>query len=395
MATINDIPFKSFKGSKNNIRLLEIQPGYINDPISCRLVNAQLSPDLEFIGLSALVGDLEATEDIWISQRRIAIPANLGQALRYARAAFLAPPKEPATADGRSSSSSLSEKEKDQPRPITRGSDPAVTGTSPPSPCLLRPPRWGSRRPRRPSALFEAIRAAASRAPLLRVWVDTLCVDAADGEERAGRAATAAAYRAARTVVGWLGAPDATSDQALDAVEAFDAAMPRGFGSVAHQRAHPEHYAPHWAWLDAVDVPDRDAVRSAPADLTLDELLALPVFCAVRAFATRPYFQRPWILEELRTAAAPAFLLGDAVVSWRKVLRMNHVMEELYDRGSNSLPVEFTRSVVFFPLCTVYILLEEFNKIRDIVDQDDTTTASSAEIALRKLRIKKSVESVL
>lgn len=61
------IDYKPINIAKNETRLLEIETGHsIDDPIRSRLVNVKITNDVEFIGLSALWGNPDETEAIWI-----------------------------------------------------------------------------------------------------------------------------------------------------------------------------------------------------------------------------------------------------------------------------------------------------------------------------------------
>ncbi|ROW03713.1 hypothetical protein VMCG_05368 [Cytospora schulzeri] len=356
------IPFHPLNCNKSEIRLLEIQPARdaLNDTLVCRLVNVPLTEDLEFIGLSALVGDPAVTEDIRINHRRVSIPSNLGQALRHVRAVF-----RPSTPP-RSSHSSAETLEQDGRLIISRE---APIKTVPFKPA----PRW----------LISLMQGARSILPdprhqtrtvgteCLRLWTEILCINSRDPQESSHRRDNvAAAYSSAKMVVGWLGLKDSSSEMVIGTIHTIDAAMPRRFGSPVDREQHPEHYAPHYVWM-------KDLMHLWTLPPGLQRLEEWPTYAAMHAFMSRPYFQREWILNEIALARFPAFLLGDTILSWKQVLRMNRATEELVDHGASMFPEDFRKALNFFPLSTVYTLLGDLEK-RQAAEGDVDDTASSA-----------------
>lgn len=360
------IPFHPLKSSKSEIRLLEIHPARdaVDDTIVCRLVNVALTEDLEFIGLSALLGDSTVTEDIRINHRRIAVPSNLGQALRHVRAVFL--PSTPAIVPRSSHSSAETQDQETQ----LIGTQEAHATNPPAKPA----PRWlvslmrGVR-----SILPDPRQQTRSFGPEpLRLWTDSLCINSRDPHELSHRRETVTmAYGSAKMVVGWLGLKDESSDMVLGTIHTIDAAMPRRFGTAEDRVQHPEHYAPHYSWM-------KDMMQLWTLPPAIQRLEEWPTYVAMHAFMSRPYFQREWILNEIATAKFPAFLLGDSIVSWKQVVRMNRATEELADNGASVFPEEFRKALNFFPLSTVYTLLVELEKRETSEGDADDQISSTA-----------------
>lgn len=359
------IPFQPLKSNKSEIRLLEIHPARdpINDTVVCRLVNVPLTEDLEFIGLSALLGDSTVTEDIRINHRRIVIPANLGQALRHVRAVFL-----PSTPGGVPRSSHSSAETQDQETKLIG------TQEAPPRSAPVKPaPRWLVSLMRGVRSILPDARqqARSSGTEPLRLWTDSLCINSRDPQELSHRRETVTvAYGSAKMVVGWLGHKDDSSELVLETIHTIDAAMPPRFGTAEDREQHPEHYAPHYSWM-------KDMMHLWTLPQGIQSLEEWPTYVAMHAFMSRPYFQREWILDEIATARFPAFLLGDSILSWKQVVRMNRATEELVDNGASVFPEEFRKALNFFPLSTVYTLLVELEK-RQAAEGDGDDKASSA-----------------
>lgn len=354
------IPFPPLRPNTSEIHLLEIQPARdaLNDTLVCRLVNVQLTKDLEFIGLSALVGDPTVTEDIRINNRKVSVPANVGQALRHVRAVFrpYSPPR----------SSHSSADTHDQDGQLIHSREAPARAAKP-------APRW----------LVSLMRGARSILPdprhqtrhagteCLRLWTESLCINSRDPHESSHRRETVATvYNSAKMVVGWLGLKDSSSEVVIGTIHTIDAAMPRQFGSPVDREQHPEHYAPQYVWM-------KDLMHLWTLPPGLQTLEEWPTYAAMHAFMSRPYFQRDWILNEIALARFPAFLLGDTILSWKQVLRMNRATEELVDHGASVFPEEFRKALNFFPLGTVYTLLADLEK-RQAAEGDVDDTASSA-----------------
>ncbi|KAH7268385.1 hypothetical protein B0J15DRAFT_230839 [Fusarium solani] len=333
------VPYRSLDPSGTEVRLLELHPastGNINERLVCRLVHERLSDSSDFIGLSSLFGDINVTEAIQVNGTRVVLPANVAQALRYVRAVFLAPsPPTPC-----SSSSDLRE-EKRYEAPL------------PPPPPPKKAPSWLR-------SLFRGVRNAFAEPskgarPPLRIWLDTLCINRRDAREEAERRShMARAYRHAKMVVGWLGPKDSTSDLAIEIIRAWDKCMPLTFGEPGDRELHPENYAPTLQWMGPVahlsDIPEG-----------ITDPREVPNYKAISEFLNRPYFRNTWMLDDMTMARFPAFLLGDDIVSWMQILRLNRVNEDIKDHGADMFPDHLRHLLEYMPLGSVYTFLKEFD----------------------------------
>ncbi|KAK7423491.1 hypothetical protein QQX98_000948 [Neonectria punicea] len=365
---------------RNEVRLLELQPAPTNDiheRVVCRFVHEPLDDSPEFIGLSALYGDVTVTESIVLNGSRVAIPMDLAEALRYVRAVFLAP--SPPTPD--SSCPDLPNLPDVHARPRQEAPPPL-----PPK----KPPGWLR-------SLFKNVRymlaeppksgSARGRRPPLRIWLDLLCINRRDAREEAEqRAHTALAYRHARMVVGWLGPRDATSDLAIEIIRAWDKCMPASFGEPGDREAHPENYAPIMQWMGPVahlsDIPEG-----------ITDPREVPSYKAILSFLNRPYFRNTWILEDMAMARFPAFLVADEIVSWMQVLRLNRVNEDIKDHGASMFPDELRPLLEYMPLGSVYAFLKEFDTRQRMEGNapamltNTTTSSTRSSSSLKGLRM--------
>ncbi|ROW17334.1 hypothetical protein VPNG_01325 [Cytospora leucostoma] len=365
----NSVLFQSLRTNECEIRLLEVQTARVtlSSTVVCRLVNVPLTEDLEFIGLSALVGDPTVTEDIQIDHRRISVPLNIGQALRHVRGVFL-----PSATLPRSSCSPTGTQSHEK-QLIQAPESPVKIGAVTSIP--IKPaPRWLVNLMRGVRSILPDSRHQNrhARPEPLRLWTESLCINTQNPQELSQRRETIfKVYSSAKMVVGWLGLKDDSSEMVIETMHTIDAAMPPRFGSPEDRELHPEHYAPHHVWMK--DMMHLWALP--PGTQSLEEW---PIYVAMHAFMSRPFFQREWILNEIALARYPAFLLGDTILSWRHVVRMNRATEELADHGASVFPEEFRKALNFFPLTTVYTLLIELEKRQPAQgDRDDISTSTA------------------
>lgn len=340
-AGVTLIRYQPLDRGGNEIRLLEVRPtstNDINDRVVCRLVHERPSELSEFIGLSSLYGDIAVTEPILLNGSQIAIPAHLAQAMRYLRRVF------PGAAG--------------QPTPSSSTTDIH---------CATRidEPRTPKKTPSWLRSLLKNVRhkfpdphgssSSRDRTPPLRIWLDLLCINRRDArEESERRSQMARAYRHAKMVVGWLGPRDSTSDLAIDIIQAWDKCMPASFGEPGDREAHPENYAPRLQWMGPVA-----HLSHIPEDIT--DPRDVPSYKAISDFLNRPYFRNAWLLDDMAMARFPAFLLGDDIVSWMQILRLNRVNEEIKDHGADMFPDELRPLLDYLPLGSVYTFLKDFD----------------------------------
>ncbi|KAJ1333155.1 HET domain-containing protein [Microdochium nivale] len=310
------LQYRKLDWSKGEMRFLELRPaahGSIEDSVVCRMVHLPLDEGVDFIAISSLLGETPDTEKIQVNGYAVSIPIHIAQALRHARAVFA-----PHAQRSHSSSSSGS----------------------------------GSSRPRWLQHLLKHFGSHGGHGhqqeQVLRIWTDSLCLNAEDRRERAQqRSIMGRVYWKAQTVVGWVGLKIEQTDAGIRLIRDFDDAMPATFHEPGDRVLHPEYYSPYHEWARSV-VHHFDPV--APGGLGTADFLA------------RSFFKRRWIIEEMALAKVATFLIGDAIVSWNQLLRLNLAMEEFKDYPSNVCPPETRPAIHDFPLETIHALLDEFER---------------------------------
>lgn len=340
-SSTRQLNYKNLSRDRNEVRLLEIQPASdLNDIIVARLVNRQLTPELEFIGVSALYGDTDISEKVQIDNKRIAIPANLGQALRHVRAVFSQSDISSNASEGEGSSMEVRKSKESRPE--------------------KRPPRWLGNILRSLGFQRPEVDRAKNQSSILLVWLEAVCINRRDArEQKEQNRMMSAAYRNAKAVVGWLGPKDDTSDRAVNVIRTCDRALPHHFGTPEDKELHPENYAPDYVWMEQIK-----HLWELPEGVT--DLREQANFTALAKFLQRSYFQRDWILSELAMGTFPTFLVGEEIVSWSEVLRWNRCNEELIDVATAHFPEQYRKDIdTFIPLGTVYTMLKEFERRRD------------------------------
>lgn len=147
-------------------------------------------------------------------------------------------------------------------------------------------------------SLELALRALRSATSDVDIWIDALCIDQSNLQERNRQLARIEkVYDNASIVVSYVGEPDEDSDKALDFMLAMQMPMAR----------HDENG--NWTFSRETD------------------LAAVPALCAaLYRFLSRPYFQRIWILQELSVATVNSVMCGK---------RVDITFEQLYRASSN------------------------------------------------------------
>ncbi|KAM0252371.1 hypothetical protein ACHAQJ_007754 [Trichoderma viride] len=310
------IVYRRLDPSKREIRLLEIHCARnISDPVECKLITTRLTDDLEFIALSSLYGDAAATERIWVSGQPSNITTHLAGALKNIRAVFYP---------------TISRRFQRTPARRPHGA-----------------PRWLRQ-------LFGISGGPALEARTLRVWVDLICVDQCDEQERQRQTLDMRQiYKSAELVIGWLGEKSENTDAGMAVLGEIEDIMPARFGDPGDREAHPEDYAPEHRWAKNILHLWTPSIEGmAPFEM--------PYWIGYVDFMTRQYFQRRWILEEIALARFPAFLIGDTIVPWKQVLRLNRMMEEFRHNPSDVYPQYLKPAIAELPLETSHKLLDEF-----------------------------------
>ncbi|KAK8044071.1 hypothetical protein PG993_004095 [Apiospora rasikravindrae] len=359
MAT-GTIKYRKLNRSKNEIRLLELLPA--SDaiaPVVCRMITVPLSDDLEYLALSSLYGDHNDLSRIVVDDRQVLITTHLAQALKHVRTVFF-----PSLIRRQQEQAAIVAAQQKQQRQKRQRQQ---SGTGGP-----RAPRW----------LVSLLKGVNSILPSpedeantpLRIWVDALCINQADDYEKdRQRSGIAAIYGSAKMVVGWVGLKTPQTDAGLAAMHEIHNAMPKHWGDPEDEAEHPEDYSPTHRWTRNVAHiwADRES-DGAPA-------FSLEHWVGAADFLHRPYFQRRWILEEIALARYPTFLIGDAIVSWKLILRINRFMEEFKEKESDVFPARLRSAIAEMPLGTIHALLDEFAKRRKSENMASLDTTKTSE----------------
>lgn len=283
------IPYRRLDPSKREIRLLEIQSARnISDPVECRLVTVRLGDEPDYIALSSLYGEASETDRIFIGGRPVTITRHLVQALKHVRAVFYP---------------TVSQRFQRTPAKKPHGA-----------------PRWlkwllGANGIQAKDGEYDRPRS-------LRVWLDLICVNQADDLEKSKQLTEMRSiYRSAELVVGWLGEKSENTDIAMATLGEIEDAMPPHWGDPGDREKHPEDYSPTHRWAESITHLWSEGPNG-------EVPFRLPHWVGCNDFMGRQYFQRRWILEEIAMARFPTFLIGDTIVPWKQVLRLNRMMEE-------------------------------------------------------------------
>lgn len=337
MAT-GTIKYRKLNRGKNEIRLLELLPAHdAMAPVVCRLVTVPLTEDLEYLALSSLYGDHNDASRIVVDDRQVLITTHLAQALKHVRTVFF--PSLIRRQQEQAAIIAAQEKQQRQKRGRQQ------SGAAP------RVPRWLV-------SLLKGVNSILPNSPEeeantpLRIWVDVLCINQADeGEKERQRSGIAQIYGSAKMVIGWVGLKSPETDAGLAAMHEIHSVMPRHWGDPDDEQKHPEDYSPQHRWARSVAHIWTDRESDGTPAFKLDH------WVGATDFLHRPYFQRRWILEEIALAQYPTFLIGDAIVSWKLILRMNRFMEELKEKPSDIFPAHLRSAMAEMPLGTVHALL--------------------------------------
>lgn len=289
--------YRRLDPNKQEIRLLELHPARgINDIVEARLVTVRLTDKPDFIALSSLYGDPSDTDKVFVAGRPVELPAHLVQALKHVRAVFYP---------------TISCRYQRRPARKPHGA-----------------PRWLRQLLGLPSSKDRI----SSEPRMLRIWLDIICVNQGDDHEKSRQLVEMRnIYRAAELVVGWLGVKMEHTDAAMSCLADIEDAMPAHWGDPGDREKRPEDYSPTHRWAKSI-------AHHWAYGPNGESPFSMPHWIGCNDFMSRQYFQRRWILEEISMARFPSFLIGDIIVPWKQVLRLNRMMEEFKYQPSDIWP---------------------------------------------------------
>jgi hypothetical protein len=299
------------------------------------MVTASLRDEVEYIALSSLYGDPKAVENILVDGQRVGVPANVAAGIRHVRAVFL-----PALIYSKAEANG-------KPVQLERKGGP---------------PRWLVHALRHVRSIFPSDDSPQEKP--LRLWLDALCINHGDARETKEQLVhMGQVYRQAKVVVGWLGPADENSEMGIDTIKFVNDVMPPNWGDDEDKLQHPENYSPQHEWFKHIAhfwaEPDGDSATDVDESLPDNQN-----WLAVAHFLNRDYFNRSWILGEMGMARYPTFLAGTKILSWKHILRLTRLIEEMRDTESDIFPAKLRPMVHQFPLAIVYDFLADFEKRR-------------------------------
>lgn len=340
------VVFRKLDASKNEIRLLELQPANsIDQPPVCRLINVPLTETVEYLAISCALSETE-TENVVINNKKVSLPATLGQVLRHIRAAFL----DPTTKADRAQS----------PYKEKKG-----------------PPNWLVQALKNVRSIFpdappKGTFGANGQATLL-VWLEPLCINRRNQQETDQQLThMAMVYRSAQVVVGWLGLKSELTDVGLEVLQDVEAAFPAHFGEPEDKMLHPENYAPTHQWLNKIAYLWEHGLEG-------------PYYPALLDFTERPLFHRTWLIDEIAMARYPAFLIGDRIVPWKQVIMLNRLLEELTNESA-VFPSGLRPVAQSWPLGTIYTMLRHYEERQKLEDEGTTKLGALKQYEIDKQR---------
>ena len=132
-------------------------------------------------------------------------------------------------------------------------------------------------------------------------WIDAICIDQENIEERGSQVAIMAnIYQAASTVIIWLGEEDEFTSDACTVIDRLSKVSSDRYSVIK-----PTH------WWD--QGPTLRKIGTKPIDFRN--------WLGFLAFMNRPWFKRAWIVQELILAKLPVIVCGSVVILWETVSR--------------------------------------------------------------------------
>ncbi|KAK6088103.1 Heterokaryon incompatibility protein 6, OR allele 13 [Seiridium cupressi] len=345
------VVFRKLDPLKSEIRLLELQPADgIDQPPVCRLIDVALTDKLEYLAIACSHSET-SSEHIFINSKKVTVPATLGQVLRHVRAVFL--------------DSSAREDRSRSPNKEKKG-----------------PPNWLVQAMKNVRSIFpdpQKGRYEGDGPGTLLIWLEPLCINRRNPQETAQQLThMAMVYRSAQIVVGWLGLKSELTDVALETLQQVEAVFPPHFGEPEDRKLHPENYAPQHQWLQKIDY-------------LWEHGLDGPYYPALLDFTERPLFHRTWLIDEIAMSRYPAFLLGDRIVSWKQVITLNRLLEELKDNESAVFPPGLRPVAQSWPLGTIYTMLKHYEERKRKEEEEEYVETG----VLREFEMKKQREQAI
>jgi hypothetical protein len=159
--------------------------------------------------------------------------------------------------------------------------------------------------------LYRALQSLHTRRFQVPVWIDALCINQSDGEEKNHQIPLMRnIYSQASTVLVWLGEASKIEEKALRALPTIVAALDRVDPSLALWNAHHN--------------------PSERLDILFAEL-GLPdpksnIWPTISGLLTRSWFKRLWVLQEVTLARQIEVFCGSATIAWDVLVNLPRVV---------------------------------------------------------------------
>ncbi|KAK0630506.1 heterokaryon incompatibility protein-domain-containing protein [Bombardia bombarda] len=168
-----------------------------------------------------------------------------------------------------------------------------------------------------PTSCFHALKRIRERFGAITIWIDSVCIDQEDSEEKAGQIVLMQdIYSVAQSVIVWLGEGNERSDQAMRYLQQrarYGRRLPLAFlaaeGEMDKKKELQRFKTVFWQDLAfRFKTVFRHSVRISGSGVDLDEVL------------DREWTRRSWTFQELILACNPIVLCGDKAISWEDLL---------------------------------------------------------------------------
>ncbi|KAI6091642.1 heterokaryon incompatibility protein-domain-containing protein [Hypoxylon rubiginosum] len=180
--------------------------------------------------------------------------------------------------------------------------------------------------------LYKALRGLRQPHSVRHLWIDALCINQSDNEERSHQVRNMARiYHFAEHVIVWLGEGDQTSHEAIEFLSHLWSLIPG-----RSQYVDFNEFDEHGPRLTPADKESPVAeIRELFTELSMSKWAAMGVFLR------NQYFERVWVLQEVAFAAKATFVCGKDQVPMHKVVYA--MLWTVYRQTSPFFSVELNR----------------------------------------------------